>query len=131
VAAKRISILVVDDFPTMRRALRTILTDLGYPNVIEAEDGASALQQLKFHDFALMITDWRMQGGMSGLELLRQVRTQERLAQLPVLMLTGESDRARIVEAMQAGATAYLVKPFTTAALREKIDSVLFGVTTS
>ncbi|HEX4050217.1 MAG TPA: response regulator [Steroidobacteraceae bacterium] len=124
--AKRIGILVVDDFPAMRRALKTILTDhLGYSNIIEAEDGNAALQQLKYHDFSLMITDWHMRGGMSGLELVNKVREDERFAHLPVLMLTGESERARIVEAMKAGVTAYLIKPFTTSALREKIETVL------
>jgi two-component system chemotaxis response regulator CheY len=124
--ANNIRILVVDDFPAMRRALRAILTDhLGYSNIAEAEDGTTALQQLKYHEFALMITDWHMQKGMSGLELINKVREDERFAQLPVLMLTGESERARIVEAMRAGVTAYLIKPFTTAALREKIETVL------
>jgi two-component system chemotaxis response regulator CheY len=122
---KSINILVVDDFPAMRRALKAILTDLGYPSIVEAEDGAAALQQLKSRDFGLMITDWHMQDGMSGLELLRQVRANERLAKLPVLLLTGEAGHARIVEAMKAGVTAYLIKPFTTSALREKIHSVL------
>ena len=123
--AQNSSILVVDDFEPMRRALKVILTDLGYKNIVEAEDAITALQRLKDGDFALMITDWHMQGGMSGLDLVRDVRADERLAPLPVLMLTGQSGRAQIVTAMQAGVTAYLVKPFTTAALREKIDSVL------
>lgn len=119
------SILVVDDFEPMRRALKVILTDLGYVNIVEAEDAATALRRLQDGEFALMITDWHMQGAMSGLDLVRKVRADERLARLPVLMLTGQSGRVQIVTAMQAGVTAYLVKPFTTAALREKIDSVL------
>ncbi len=119
------SILVVDDFEPMRRALKVILTDLGYLNITEAEDAVTALKLLKGGEFAVMITDWHMQGGMSGLELVRKVRADERLAQLPVLMLTGQSGRPQIVTAMQAGVTAYLVKPFTTAELREKINSVL------
>jgi len=112
----------------MRRALKTILTELGYLSLVEAENGSAALQLLERADFTLMITDWHMQGGISGLQLLHKVRAHERLAKLPVLMLTGESDRTRIVEAMQAGVTAYLVKPFTTSALREKIETILSGL---
>ena len=119
------SILVVDDFEPMRRALKVVLAEIGYLSIVEAEDAVTALQQLKSGDFALMITDWHMQGGMTGLELVRRVRADERLARLPVLMLTAQSGRAQIDTAMQAGVTAYLVKPFAASALREKIDSVL------
>ncbi|MGH8142477.1 MAG: response regulator [Steroidobacteraceae bacterium] len=115
--------LVVDDFPAMRRAIKNILEDLGYGNVTEA-DGNTALPLLKRGNFAFLITDWYMPG-MSGLELLREVRADERLAKLPVLMLTAEADRTRIVKAMQASVTGYLVKPFTTSALREKIVEML------
>jgi two-component system chemotaxis response regulator CheY len=118
------SFLVVDDFPTMRRAIKNVLQDLGYTNVTEADDGIAALPLLKHGNFDFLITDWNMPG-MSGLELLRQVRADEGLAKLPVLMLTAEAERARIVKAMQAGVTGYMVKPFTTSALREKIAKML------
>jgi two-component system, chemotaxis family, chemotaxis protein CheY len=120
---QNISFLVVDDFPTMRRAIKTILEDLGYGNVTEA-DGNTALPLLKHGNFDFLITDWHMPG-MSGLELLRAVRADERLAKLPVLMLTAETERTRIIKAMQASVTGYIVKPFTTSALREKIANML------
>ncbi len=122
-SSQSIGFLVVDDFPAMRRAIKNILEDLGYGNVTEA-DGNTALPLLKRGNFAFLITDWYMPG-MSGLELLREVRADERLAKLPVLMLTAEADRTRIVKAMQASVTGYLVKPFTTSALREKIVEML------
>jgi two-component system, chemotaxis family, chemotaxis protein CheY len=123
-ALQSISFLVVDDFPTMRRAIKNVLKDLGYMDVTEAADGDIALPLLKRGNFDFLITDWNMPG-MSGLELLRQVRADERLANLPVLMLTAEAERARIIKAMQSGVTGYIVKPFTTSALRDKIAQML------
>ncbi len=108
----------------MRRAIKTVLKDLGYTNLAEANDGNTALALLEHNDIDFLITDWKMTG-MSGLELLRQVRAHERLAELPVLMLTAEAERARIIKAMQAGVTGYIVKPFTTTELREKIEKML------
>jgi two-component system chemotaxis response regulator CheY len=116
--------LVVDDFSTMRRIIKNLLHDLGYANVTEADDGTSALPILKAGGIDFLITDWNMPG-MPGLELLRQVRADPRLAKLPVLMLTAEAKREQIVEAAQAGVSGYVIKPFTAAILKEKIDKVL------
>ena len=116
--------LVVDDFSTMRRIIKNLLHDLGYANVTEADDGTSALPILKAGGIDFLITDWNMPG-MPGLELLKQVRADPRLAKMPVLMLTAEAKREQIVEAAQAGVSGYVIKPFTAAILKEKIDKVL------
>lgn len=117
------SILVVDDFSTMRRIIKGLLQDLGFSNITEADDGLTALSLLKAGNFDLLITDWNMPG-MQGVELLRQVRADERMKKLPVLMLTAEATRAQIVAAAQAGVSGYVIKPFTAATLREKIDKI-------
>src|SRR6185312_12019513 len=119
-----LSFLVVDDFSTMRRIVKNLLNDLGYTTVAEADDGTTALPMLKNGTFDFLITDWNMPG-MPGLELLRQVRADQRLAKLPVLMLTAEAKRDQIVEAAQAGVNGYVIKPFTAATLKEKIDKIL------
>lgn len=116
--------LVVDDFSTMRRIIKNLLHELGYANVAEADDGTSALPILKAGGIDFLITDWNMPG-MPGLELLKQVRADPRLAKMPVLMLTAEAKREQIVEAAQAGVSGYVIKPFTAAILKEKIDKVL------
>jgi two-component system chemotaxis response regulator CheY len=116
--------LVVDDFSTMRRIIKNLLHDLGYANVTEADDGTSALPILKAGGIDFLITDWNMPG-MPGLELLKQVRADPRLAKMPVLMLTAEAKREQIVAAAQAGVSGYVLKPFTAAILKEKIDKVL------
>jgi two-component system chemotaxis response regulator CheY len=108
----------------MRRIIKNLLHDLGYANVTEADDGTSALPILKAGGIDFLITDWNMPG-MPGLELLRQVRADPRLAKLPVLMLTAEAKREQIVEAAQAGVNGYVIKPFTAAILKDKIDKVL------
>lgn len=117
------SILVVDDFSTMRRIIKGLLQDLGFSNITEADDGLTALPLLKAGNFDLLITDWNMPG-MHGVELLRQVRADERLKKLPVLMLTAEAKRDQIVEAAQAGVSGYVIKPFTAATLKEKIAKI-------
>ncbi|MFM2287949.1 MAG: hypothetical protein RL684_1092 [Pseudomonadota bacterium] len=117
------NILVVDDFSTMRRIIKGLLHDLGYAKVTEADDGITALPLLKAGNFDFLITDWNMPG-MPGLELLKQVRADSRLAKLPVLMLTAEAKREQIVEAAQAGVSGYVIKPFTAATLKEKIDKI-------
>jgi two-component system, chemotaxis family, chemotaxis protein CheY len=119
-----LNFLVVDDFSTMRRIIKNLLHDLGYANVTEADDGNTALPLLKDGSFDFLITDWNMPG-MPGLELLKQVRADARLAKMPVLMLTAEAKREQIVEAAQAGVSGYVIKPFTAATLKEKIDKIL------
>jgi two-component system, chemotaxis family, chemotaxis protein CheY len=121
---QNLNFLVVDDFSTMRRIIKNLLQDLGYVNVTEADDGNTALPLLKEGNFDFLITDWNMPG-MPGLELLKHVRADSRLGKLPVLMLTAEAKREQIVEAAQAGVSGYVIKPFTAATLKEKIDKIL------
>jgi two-component system chemotaxis response regulator CheY len=121
---QNLNFLVVDDFSTMRRIIKNLLHDLGYANVTEADDGTTALPLLKEGKFDFLITDWNMPG-MPGLELLKQVRADARLSKMPVLMLTAEAKREQIVEAAQAGVSGYVIKPFTAATLKEKIDKIL------
>lgn len=116
--------LVVDDFSTMRRIIKNLLHDLGYVNVSEADDGATALPLLQAGSFDFLITDWNMPG-MPGLELLKAVRADAKLAKMPVLMLTAEAKREQIIEAAQAGVNGYVIKPFTAVTLKEKIDKIL------
>lgn len=116
--------LVVDDYSTMRRIVKNLLHDLGYAQVSEADDGNTALPMLRNGAFDFLITDWNMPG-MPGLDLLKAVRADDKLAKLPVLMLTAEAKREQIVEAAQAGVNGYVIKPFTAATLKEKIDKIL------
>ena len=116
--------LVVDDFSTMRRIVKNLLQELGYNDITEADDGNTALPLLKGGNFDILITDWNMPG-MAGLDLLRAVRADARLAKLPVLMLTAEAKREQIVEAAQAGVSGYVIKPFTAVTLKEKLDKIL------
>ncbi len=123
-AQSELKFLVVDDFSTMRRIVKNLLHDLGYVHVTEADDGKTALPILKGGGIDFLITDWNMPG-MPGLELLKQVRADPALSRLPVLMLTAEAHREQIVAAAQAGVNGYVIKPFTAAILKEKIDKVL------
>lgn len=116
-------ILIVDDFSTMRRIIKNLLRDLGFNNTSEAEDGAAGLAALRAGDFDFLVTDWNMPG-MQGIDLLKAVRADTKLANLPVLMVTAEARRDQIVEAAQAGVNGYVVKPFTAATLKEKIDKI-------
>jgi len=116
-------ILIVDDFSTMRRIIKNLLRDLGYTNTSEADDGKTALPLLQGGDFDFLVTDWNMPG-MTGIELLRAVRADTKLSSLPVLMVTAEAKRDQIVEAATAGVNGYVVKPFTAAALKEKIEKI-------
>ncbi|HTV52333.1 MAG TPA: chemotaxis response regulator CheY [Steroidobacteraceae bacterium] len=122
--SKEIRFLVVDDFSTMRRIIKNLLHDLGYQHVVEADDGKTALPLLQSGDFDFLITDWNMPG-MPGLELLKAVRADAKLAKLPVLMLTAEAKREQIIEAAQAGVNGYVIKPFTAETLKEKLDKIL------
>ena len=116
--------LVVDDYLSMRRMVKSVLNDLGYSNVVEADDGSTALPLLRDGEFDFLITDWNMPG-MPGLELLKAVRAHERLAKLPVLMVTAEAKREQIVEAVQAGVNGYVIKPFTAEVLKEILAKIL------
>ncbi len=122
--SKDLRFLVVDDFSTMRRIIKNLLHDLGYQNVAEADDGNTALPILQAGGVDFLITDWNMPG-MPGLELLKAVRSDAKLAKMPVLMLTAEAKREQIVEAAQAGVNGYVIKPFTAATLKEKLDKIL------
>ncbi len=122
--SKNLKFLVVDDFSTMRRIVKNLLNDLGYANVVEADDGTSAWPLLQAGGIDFLVTDWNMPG-MPGLELLKQVRADPKLAKMPVLMLTAEAKREQIIEAAQAGVNGYVIKPFTAITLKEKIDKIL------
>jgi len=120
---KNMKILIVDDFSTMRRIIKNLLRDLGFNNTAEADDGNTALPILQSGDFDFVITDWNMPG-MQGIDLLRAIRADERLASLPVLMVTAEAKRENLIQAAEAGVNGYIVKPFTATTLKEKIDKI-------
>ena len=122
-ADKNLKFLIVDDFSTMRRIVRNLLKELGYTNADEAEDGVVALQKLKSGGFQFVVSDWNMPN-MTGIELLRAIRADGDLKHLPVLMVTAEAKKENIIEAAQAGASGYVVKPFTAATLEEKLNKV-------
>jgi two-component system chemotaxis response regulator CheY len=115
--------LVVDDFSTMRRIVRNLLKELGFTNVDEAEDGAVALGKLREGNFEFVVSDWNMPN-MDGLTLLQNVRADAKLKTLPFLMITAEAKKENIIAAAQAGASGYIVKPFTAATLQEKLDKI-------
>ncbi len=120
---KDMNILIVDDFSTMRRIVKNLLHDLGFSNTTEADDGQTALPLLQSGKFDFLVTDWNMPG-MDGLTLLKKVREDDALKDMPVLMVTAEAKREQIVVAAQAGVNGYIVKPFTAATLKEKIDKI-------
>lgn len=122
-ADKNMKFLVVDDFSTMRRIVRNLLKELGFTNVDEAEDGVAALGKLKGGNFEFVVSDWNMPN-MTGIELLKAIRADATLKHLPVLMVTAEAKKENIIEAAQAGASGYVVKPFTAATLEEKLNKV-------
>lgn len=118
-------VLVVDDFATMRRIIKNILQQLGFANIEEAEDGAAALKKLHVETskFMLVISDWNMPN-MMGIDLLRSIRQDEHLKSLPFLMVTAESQKDNVVEAVQAGVSNYIVKPFTADTLETKLEQI-------
>lgn len=120
---KNMKILIVDDFSTMRRIVKNLLRDLGFNNTQEADDGLTALPMLKKGGFDFVVTDWNMPG-MQGIDLLKNIRADAELKHLPVLMITAEAKREQIIEAAQAGVNGYIVKPFTAATLKEKLDKI-------
>ncbi|APG19356.1 chemotaxis protein CheY [Kosakonia radicincitans] len=115
--------LVVDDFSTMRRIVRNLLKDLGFNNVEEAEDGLDALNKLRAATFDFVISDWNMPN-MDGLQLLTEIRNDAAFSKMPVLMVTAEAKKENIIAAAQAGASGYVVKPFTAATLEEKLNKI-------
>jgi len=121
---KSIKILVVDDFATMRKVIRNLLKQSGYENIVEAEDGVNALKILKSQKIDFVISDWNMPN-MSGLELLKAVRADEELKSLPFLMVTAEALQENVVAAVKAGVSNYIVKPFTSETLDEKIKKIM------
>ena len=116
-------ILIVDDFSTMRRIIRNMLRQLGYNNIVEAEDGAEALSLLHREKVDFVISDWNMPN-MSGLDLLKAIRADDNLKPLPVLLVTAEALKENVVEALKAGVNNYVIKPFTAETLKEKIDAI-------
>jgi len=122
-ANKDMRILVVDDFSTMRRIIKNILRQLGFNNIIEADDGSSAWETLAKDKIDFIISDWNMPK-MPGIELLRKVRGSEEFAATPFLMVTAEAQQENIIEAVQAKVSNYIVKPFTAETLGQKIDKI-------
>lgn len=119
-----IKVLVVDDFATMRRIVKNILTQLGYKSIIEADDGTTALTVLKQEKIGLIISDWNMPK-MTGLDLLKNVRANPEWAKIPFIMVTAEAQQDNIILAVKAKVSQYIVKPFTADTLGEKINKVL------
>jgi two-component system chemotaxis response regulator CheY len=119
-------ILVVDDYSTMRRIIRNLLNQLGYADVDEAEDGSVALQKMRSSNYNLVISDWNMEP-MTGYELLKEVRADDKLKATPFIMVTAESKTENVVAARKAGVDNYIVKPFNAATLQQKINAVIPG----
>jgi two-component system chemotaxis response regulator CheY len=118
-------VLVVDDYKTMIRIIRNLLKQLGFADVDEASDGTAALNMMREKDYGLIISDWNMEP-MTGYELLREVRADDRLSRTPFIMVTAESKTDNVVAAKKAGVNNYIVKPFNAATLKSKIDAI-FG----
>ncbi len=123
-AYKDLTVLIVDDFLTMRRIVRKILRDLDFENIIEAEDGSAAVDILKTNKVDLIVSDWNMPK-MTGLDLLKHVRSDDKIKDLPFLMITAEAQKENIVEAVKAKVSNYIVKPFTAATLEEKLGKII------
>lgn len=121
---KHIKILLVDDFATMRKVIRNLLKQVGFENIVEAEDGVIALKTLKSQKIDLVVSDWNMPN-MTGLELLKAVRADEELKATPFLMVTAEALQDNVIAAVKAGVSNYIVKPFTAETLNEKITKIL------
>lgn len=121
---KNMNILIVDDYKTMLRIIRNLLKQLGFDNVDEATDGSEALQKLRDKGYGLVISDWNMEP-MTGLQLLREVRKDNKLKDTPFIMITAESKTDNVVAAKEAGVNNYIVKPFNAATLKTKLVSVI------
>ena len=121
---KNMAVLIGDDYKTMLRIIRNLLRQIGFNNVDEASDGATALQKLRRDNFGLVISDWNMEP-MTGLQLLKEVRADEKLRTLPFIMVTAESKTENVIAAKKAGVNNYIVKPFNAATLKTKMTAVL------
>ncbi len=121
---KSMNVLVVDDYKTMVRIVRNLLAQLGFTNIDDATDGPTALSMLQSKNYGLVLSDWNMQP-MTGFELLKAVRADDRTKALPFVMVTAEAKTENVVAAKQAGVNNYIIKPFTLAVLRQKLTSVL------
>jgi two-component system chemotaxis response regulator CheY len=119
----KIKVLVVDDFPTMRRIVKNLLKQLGFENIDEADDGINALAKLKNGGFGLVVSDWNMPN-MEGIDLLRAVRQEPSVKDIPFLMVTAEAEKEKVIEAIKAGVDNYIVKPFTAEVLKEKLEKI-------
>lgn len=119
----KIKVLVVDDFPTMRRIVKNLLKQLGFENIDEADDGVNALAKLKNGGFGLVVSDWNMPN-MEGIDLLRAVRQEPAVKDIPFLMVTAEAEKEKVIEAIKAGVDNYIVKPFTAEVLKEKLEKI-------
>lgn len=119
----KIKVLVVDDFPTMRRIVKNLLKQLGFENIEEAENGEDAFRKLKSGDFGLVVSDWNMPV-MEGIDLLKKVRSDPQLKDIPFLMVTAEAEKEKVIEAIKAGVDNYIVKPFTGEVLKEKLEKI-------
>ena len=123
-ADPNMKILVVDDMSTMRRIVKNILKQLGFNNLEEAENGQEALTKLKADTYGFVVSDWNMPI-MMGIDMLRAIRADEKLKKIPVLMVTAEAQKENLMEAVQAGVSNYVVKPFTAETMQEKINKIL------
>lgn len=119
----KMKVLVVDDFSTMRRILKNVLKQIGYSDIEEAEDGNSALARLRQGGFGLVVSDWNMPN-MTGLDLLKAIRADNALNNMPVLMVTAEAKKENVMDAIKAGVNNYVVKPFTADVLKDKIEKI-------
>ena len=122
-ADPNMKILVVDDMSTMRRIVKNIMKQLGFANVEEAENGQEALDKLRAESFGFVISDWNMPV-MTGIDLLRAIRADDKLKAIPVLMVTAEAQKENLVEAIKAGVSNYIVKPFTAETIQEKMNKI-------
>ncbi|MFO0769096.1 MAG: chemotaxis response regulator CheY [Nitrospiraceae bacterium] len=122
-ADPNMKILVVDDMSTMRRIVKNILKQLGFNNLEEAENGQEALTKLKADNYGFVVSDWNMPV-MMGIDMLRAIRADEKLKKIPVLMVTAEAQKENLIEAVQAGVSNYIVKPFTAETMQEKISKI-------
>ena len=122
----KMKIMVVDDFSTMRRIVKNILRQMGYENIVEADDGSTALEKLKSEKVDFIISDWNMPQ-MSGIELLKAVRTSDDWKDTPFLMVTAEGQKEHVIEAVKNRVNNYIIKPFTPDTLMEKINKIFEG----